>query len=231
MLTLNEGTRIKDQVINEISGNRRTKQRFVIDRPMTYKLVKNDLVTGTGTGETVDMSSGGIAFTASETFRVGSHIELSVSWPVLLNGDCAMKLVVEGRVVRSTNQLTAIRMDRHEFRTQGRSQMQPVTTTVNLVCKEQSVNARLEFEKIAGELDAAIVFAAAAEEQYRNGQSEFGDGCRFDADGCHAVAVERMSKAFITVDQRQTLMAKLDHLEQCIDRFPSITLSTKNEAA
>ena len=34
----------------------------------------------------------------------------------LLNGDCPMKLVVEGRVVRSDGQSTAIRMERHEFR-------------------------------------------------------------------------------------------------------------------
>ena len=74
---------------------------------------------------TIDMSSGGIAFTTNEIFRVGTHLELSVSWPVLLNGDCPMKLVIEGRVLRSAGQLTAIQMERHEFRTQGRSEAQP----------------------------------------------------------------------------------------------------------
>ena len=124
MLQLTKSGLIKDEVVNEISGNRRTKQRFAIDRLMTYKVVKNYLVTGTGTGTTVDMSSGGISFSSKDTFRIGTHIELSVSWPVLLNGDCPMKLVIEGRVVRSADSLTAIRMDRHEFRTQGRSQIQ-----------------------------------------------------------------------------------------------------------
>jgi len=71
------------------------------------------------------MSSGGILFTATETVKVGAHVELSVSWPVLLNGDCPMKLVIEGRVVRSDGSSTAIRVERHEYRTQRRSLAQP----------------------------------------------------------------------------------------------------------
>jgi hypothetical protein len=42
-----------------------------------------------------------------------------VSWPVLLNQSCPLKLVASGRVVRSDQNCTAIRMDRYEFRTQG----------------------------------------------------------------------------------------------------------------
>jgi hypothetical protein len=130
MSPLNKDQVIKDEVVSEISGNRRSKQRFAIDLPLTYKIVKNYLVTGTGTGTTVDMSSGGLAFTADKTFKIGACIELSVSWPVLLNGDCPMKLVVEGRVVRSDGHSTAIRTEHYEFRTQRRSvaQPQPVLT-------------------------------------------------------------------------------------------------------
>jgi hypothetical protein len=121
---------IKDEVATEISGNRRSKQRFSIDFPLSYKIMKNYLVIGTGTGTTVDMSSSGLSFRANENFKIGAYVELSVSWPVLLNGDCPMKLVVEGRVVRSDGQSTAIQMERHEFRTQRRSvtQPQPVLT-------------------------------------------------------------------------------------------------------
>ena len=121
MSPLDETQVIKDEVVSEISGDRRSRRRFPIEFPLSYKIVRNGLVTGTGTGTTVDMGSGGIAFTANNTFKIGAHVELSVSWPVLLNGHCPMKLVVEGRVVRSNGCLTAIRMDQHEFRTQGRS--------------------------------------------------------------------------------------------------------------
>jgi c-di-GMP-binding flagellar brake protein YcgR len=116
---------IKDEAPSEISGNRRSKQRFPIDLPLTYKILKNYLITGTGSGTTLDMSSGGLAFTADKTFKIRTHIELSISWPVLLNGNCPMKLVVEGCVVRSDGQSTAIRMEHYEFRTQRRSAAQP----------------------------------------------------------------------------------------------------------
>jgi hypothetical protein len=119
---------IKEEAATELFGNRRSKQRFPIDFPLSYKLMRNGLVTSSGTGMTVDMSSGGIAFTVDEKFKIGAYIELSVSWPVLLNGSCPMKLVVEGRVVRSDGQSTAIRTERHEFRTQRRAVAQPQQT-------------------------------------------------------------------------------------------------------
>jgi hypothetical protein len=116
---------IKEEVVTELSENRRSKQRFAIDLPLTYKFVKNYLVTSTGTGQTLDISSSGIAFTTNETINIGTHLELSISWPVGLNANCRLKLVIEGRVVRSDGGSAALRMDRHEFRTQGRAAIQP----------------------------------------------------------------------------------------------------------
>jgi hypothetical protein len=71
------------------------------------------------------MSSSGMSFSTPEPLKVGSFVEVSVSWPVLLNQTCALKLVASGRVVRSDTRGTAIRMDRHEFRTQGAKASQP----------------------------------------------------------------------------------------------------------
>lgn len=121
---------IEDDVVTKISGDRRSKQRFPIDFPVEYKVLKNSLLTGTGTGRTVDMSSHGVAFTSGDTFKVGAHLELNVIWPVLINNFCPMKLCLEGRIVRSDQSLSAIRMDKHEFRTQGRlvTHPQPVVT-------------------------------------------------------------------------------------------------------
>jgi hypothetical protein len=88
--------------------------------------MKNYLVTGTGHGTSLDLSSGGISFTSSELLRVGSYLEVSISWPVLLNQSCPLKLVASGRVVRSDVERTALRLDRYEFRTQG---AKPLTAT------------------------------------------------------------------------------------------------------
>ena len=104
--------------VTEISQDRRSKRRYPIALPVQYKIMKNYLVIGTGSGSSIDLSSGGIAFAASEPLRVGSYLELSISWPVLLNHSCPLQLVAAGRVVRSDAGCTAMRLDRYEFRTQ-----------------------------------------------------------------------------------------------------------------
>jgi c-di-GMP-binding flagellar brake protein YcgR len=103
----------------QISGDRRSKTRYSIDLSLTYRVLRHGLVTATGSGRTRDISSGGVAFRSNDIFKVGSYLELSISWPALLNDGCPVKLVVEGKVVRSDGQCTAISFKRHEFRTRG----------------------------------------------------------------------------------------------------------------
>ena len=110
---------LKETAVTEISQDRRYKRRYDIELPVQYKVMNNYLVVGTGSGRSLNLSSNGIAFTGSQPLKVGSYLELSVSWPVLLNQNCPLKLVASGRVVRSDHQCTAISMDRYEFRTQG----------------------------------------------------------------------------------------------------------------
>lgn len=112
-------TSFTEPPVMEISQDRRSKRRYPIELPVQYKIMKNYLVTGTGSGTSVDLSSGGIAFTSNAPLKPGSYLELSVSWPVLLNQSCPLKLVASGRVVRSDQNCTAISLDRYEFRTTG----------------------------------------------------------------------------------------------------------------
>ena len=76
------------------------------------------MVTATGAGKVINMSSSGIAFTGETIFTPGTLMELSVGWPVLLQGEIAMKLVIKARVVWSERQVTALEILQHEFRTQ-----------------------------------------------------------------------------------------------------------------
>jgi hypothetical protein len=108
-----------EEPVTEISQDRRSKRRYPIELPVQYKIMKNYLVLGTGSGNSLDLSSGGIAFTSSAPLKIGSYLELSVSWPVMLNQSCSLKLVASGRVVRSDEYRTAISLDRYEFRTTG----------------------------------------------------------------------------------------------------------------
>jgi len=110
---------LKDDAVKEICDDRRSKRRYPIELAVQYKVMKNYLVMGTGTGNSLDLSSGGIAFSTSAPLKIGSYLELSISWPVLLNQSCPLKLIASGRVVRSDQHCTAISLDRYEFRTTG----------------------------------------------------------------------------------------------------------------
>lgn len=99
---------------------RRSKVRFPMRREMRYKLLNDGAPTESGAGETIDIGSGGIGFSIGHDLPVGSFIELSISWPVLLDQSCPMRLNVFGRVVRNLNGKCACTIDKYEFRTQAR---------------------------------------------------------------------------------------------------------------
>ena len=101
-------------------NERRGKFRFPMRRELRYKLLKDGSIAESGAGETVDMGSGGVGFSIERELPIGAFIELSISWPVLLDQTCAMRIVVFGRVVRSGGGLCACTIDKWEFRTQAR---------------------------------------------------------------------------------------------------------------
>jgi hypothetical protein len=99
---------------------RRSKLRFAINRELRYKLLENEKIIATGRGETVDMSSGGVAFRTDMALNAGDYIELSISWPALLDDTCPMRLVVYGRITRQSGSLIASTVEKWEFRTGSR---------------------------------------------------------------------------------------------------------------
>ncbi|PWU04892.1 MAG: hypothetical protein C5B51_16020 [Terriglobia bacterium] len=100
-----------------IGGDRRTDRRYDIVLDLRWKLIRRRRVLDAGTGTTLDLSSGGILFESERQLPAGGHIELSISWPVLLHNVAPLQLVVTGRVVRAAGRRAAIRMTQHEFRT------------------------------------------------------------------------------------------------------------------
>jgi hypothetical protein len=109
---------------------RRSKMRFPIHRDLRYKILEDDVVLESGRGETVDVASGGVAFQIEHSLKVGAFVELSISWPVLLDDSCAMRLIVFGRIVRAWGERSACCVDKYEFRTQARA-LQPVIAVRN----------------------------------------------------------------------------------------------------
>ncbi len=99
---------------------RRAKARFPIHRELRYKVLEDNAIIAAGIGRTVDISSSGLAFDIDQTVKPGAFIELSISWPVLLDESCPMRMIVFGRVLRSDFPKTVCTVDKYEFRTQAR---------------------------------------------------------------------------------------------------------------
>ena len=97
------------------------KSRFDIRRELRYKLLEAEKTVETGTGITLDIGSSGVAFLAGRQLPPGAFLELSISWPVLLNQSCPMRLNILGRVLRSDSERMVCSVDKYEFRTQARS--------------------------------------------------------------------------------------------------------------
>jgi c-di-GMP-binding flagellar brake protein YcgR len=105
--------------IERIAGDRRTDRRYDIALELRWKLIRRKKVLDTGTGRTVDLSSGGVLFDAGRVMPVGLTVELSISWPILLHSVAPLQLSISGRIVRANATRAAIRMVQHEFRTAG----------------------------------------------------------------------------------------------------------------
>ena len=104
-----------------IAGDRRQDRRYEIQLDVKWSLIRRRRVLDTGTGQTIDMSSGGILFDAGRHLPEGLNVELSITWPVLLHNVAPMQLKASGRIVRSTGRKVAIQTTAHEFRTAGLS--------------------------------------------------------------------------------------------------------------
>jgi len=109
------------RVLKNGDRDRRTKRRFDIEQEVRYKMLYGQRIAETGTGKTVNISSGGVWFSTETMLTAGMPVELSMNWPVLLNDSCPMKLMIYGCVIRSSDKGAAVAIERYEFRTQGRA--------------------------------------------------------------------------------------------------------------
>ncbi len=112
------------------SNERRMKRRFQIEQEVRYKMLYGQRIAETGSGKTLNISSSGVWFTTETMLTIGMPVELSMTWPVLLNDSCPMKLMIYGCVIRSNEKGAAVAIERYEFRTQGRTfQQQAVVSS------------------------------------------------------------------------------------------------------
>jgi hypothetical protein len=98
-------------------SDRRTADRFPIEREVRYKVLNKKNSDEVGTGHTVNMSSTGVYFTTEHILLPGKRLELAISWPAQLNNQTALKLVARGRIIRYDEGRAAMEIQQYEFRT------------------------------------------------------------------------------------------------------------------
>ena len=127
----------------EPEQDRRERQRFSIRRELRYTLLKDGVNAESGVGETIDIGSGGVGFSIGRPLPAGRFIELSISWPMLLDDTCPMRLVVFGRVLRNEQERCACTIDKYEFRTQSRT-IQPLAVRNDSLLRRWAETVRKE---------------------------------------------------------------------------------------
>jgi hypothetical protein len=105
------------------SKERRARRRFITDQELRYKVlpgIYSQRIAETGVGRALNISSSGLWFTAENaTLKPGTCVEISMNWPILLNLDCPLKIVICGRIVRANETGAAMAIKSYEFRTRG----------------------------------------------------------------------------------------------------------------
>ena len=109
-------------------NDRRGKFRFAMERDVRYKVAADGAVVAAGSGQTINLCSGGVAFVTEQPLAAGGLVELSISWPVLLDETCPMRFIVFGRILRCNGRKTVCSIDKYEFRTSARTFQASVTT-------------------------------------------------------------------------------------------------------
>ena len=104
-----------------VAAERRARLRFAVELNLRYKVTWRQQVLHEGSGKTSDFSRNGIFFRADQALPKGFAVELSIDWPMLLDGACPLQLRISGKVLRSSGAGTAVKIMRHWFCTRSRS--------------------------------------------------------------------------------------------------------------
>ncbi|HXE64478.1 MAG TPA: response regulator [Bryobacteraceae bacterium] len=98
-------------------AERRNNARFDCHLAVSYQTLEKPFISGQGESETLNISSKGVLFRASEALEPGQLVQVSVDWPARLENQIPLKLVAEGRIVRNIKGVAAMTIEKYEFRT------------------------------------------------------------------------------------------------------------------
>lgn len=126
---------------HEQQTDQRARGRYPIALDLQYKVLRAGRVERTGSGRTLNISSGGVLFETDDQLPQRGLVEVAMQWPYLLQGVCGLKLVMRGHIVRSAgNQReTAVRAEFREFRTTGVRRTKEADTNAAVSATSQRV--------------------------------------------------------------------------------------------
>ena len=104
------------RLLQGLSSDRRSSVRVPVNLEVRYSVAGRRGPVENRSGRTIDVSGSGLSFTADRPLPVGEKLDLSIDWPFQLDGD-QLQLVASGVVVRTSGAVTALRIERYEFRT------------------------------------------------------------------------------------------------------------------
>ena len=105
------------RLAKEPGPDRRASVRFPLSLDLRYSVSHRRAPLETGSGQIIDLSSSGLPFATQGPLEPGLKLDVAIDWPVLLDEHVQLQLVVTGVVVWSSQTETAMRIQRHDFRT------------------------------------------------------------------------------------------------------------------
>lgn len=98
------------------SLERRVECRYRFERPLLFSFGQYRPAR-LEAGHTIELGAGGLLFQSDCVPPAGTAIEIQIVWPFLVQGICAVVLVIRGTVVRADARGAAVRMDYYLFQT------------------------------------------------------------------------------------------------------------------
>ena len=104
---------------NSAHGATFSPMQFPLVLPLKYKTTSRRAKAISGTGSTVLLSSTDIVFNADQPLGSGVRCEISIAWPVRLEINIGLQLVLQSVITRSEGQVVMARVSKYEFWTRG----------------------------------------------------------------------------------------------------------------
>src|ERR1017187_932291 len=101
----------------EPGPDRRASVRFPLSLDLRYSVSHRRAPLETGSGQIIDLSSSGLRFATREPLEPGLKLDVAIIWPVLIHEHVQLQLVGTGAGGWSSQTETAMRIQRHDFRT------------------------------------------------------------------------------------------------------------------